>query len=473
MMHSFHHTGSGFPSGGLGDNLLCYMAYGAIMTATDSVAVLSILDQETQPSTYSLVFGEGVLNDAISIVLFKTFTHIPATMGSLELCTTIFFQFAWYIVISTAVGVGSGLLCCLVIRRAGIGEEHPHLEVLMTLLFAWLSYMFGEVLNVSPIVSCFACGIILSHYNYYNMAADARLSFGIVAQAASEAMESITFFYVGITVMGDKSTKESHWDFLFILAAMFSFITARGASIGGLTLLANLTYLPPSRTLSCSKTVVIWYAGLVRGVVAFALALTLGNFEATLGMTEAQHSVALTSTTGIVFFTTYVFGTLSKPLLDYCQEQEAGSNPPSPKERPSGLEADEAALGGEGGSLYMEEMEAAGCIVACLQEADETLLTRCFGGKHHSRSAHAEEMERRTWLAAPGASPRSGEGVTGMEHVHMKEVASLNVPLRLDMDGGEIAEIEAYQEDKSAVGGGGGEAVQRGCNPLAPRRGPG
>ena len=258
MMHSFHHTGNGFPSGGLGDNLLCYMAYGAIMTATDSVAVLSILDQQTQPGTYSLVFGEGVLNDAVSIVLFKTFTHIPATMGSFELCTTVFFQFAWYIVISTAVGCGSGLLCCMVIRRAGIGEEHPHLEVLMTLLFAWLSYMFGEVLNVSPIVSCFACGIILSHYNYYNMAAEARLSFGIVTQAASEAMESITFFYVGITVMGDDSTEQAHWDILFILAALFSLIVARAASIGGLSLLANLTYLKGRRALSLSRTIVIW-----------------------------------------------------------------------------------------------------------------------------------------------------------------------------------------------------------------------
>ena len=57
-----------------------------------------------------------------------------------------------------------------------------------------------------------------------------------------------------------------------------------------------------------------------------------------------------------------------------------------------------------------------------------------------------------------------------MEHVHMKEVASLNVPLRLDMDGGEI---EAYEEDKTPVGGGDGEAMQRGCNPLAPWRGPG
>jgi len=122
MMHTFGTTGSGFPSGGLGSSLLVYLAYGAIMTATDSVAVLAILNQETQPLTYSLVFGEGILNDAIAIVLFKTFTHIPSNMGSFELCTTIFFQFAWYIIISTSVGIASGLVCCCVIRRAGIGE---------------------------------------------------------------------------------------------------------------------------------------------------------------------------------------------------------------------------------------------------------------------------------------------------------------------------------------------------------------
>ena len=70
-------------------------------------------------------------------------------------------------------------------------------------------------------MSCFACGIILSHYNYYNMAADARSAFGILSHTCSEAAESIVFFYVGITVIADRTIGSPSWDPLFILAALF------------------------------------------------------------------------------------------------------------------------------------------------------------------------------------------------------------------------------------------------------------
>lgn len=45
------------------------LALGAIFAATDSVAVLQVLDQDKKPLLFSLVFGEGIINDAVSIVL--------------------------------------------------------------------------------------------------------------------------------------------------------------------------------------------------------------------------------------------------------------------------------------------------------------------------------------------------------------------------------------------------------------------
>ncbi|TQD91438.1 hypothetical protein C1H46_022943 [Malus baccata] len=51
----------------LGDSL----AIGAIFAATDSVCTLQVLNQEEAPLLYSLVFGEGVVNDEKSVVLFN------------------------------------------------------------------------------------------------------------------------------------------------------------------------------------------------------------------------------------------------------------------------------------------------------------------------------------------------------------------------------------------------------------------
>ena len=48
------------------------LALGSILAATDSVATLQVISQERFPLLYSVVFGEGVINDATSIVILGT-----------------------------------------------------------------------------------------------------------------------------------------------------------------------------------------------------------------------------------------------------------------------------------------------------------------------------------------------------------------------------------------------------------------
>ena len=53
-------------------NLLACFAFGALISATDPVAVLSIFKEVgVNPSLFSLIFGESILNDAVSIILFE------------------------------------------------------------------------------------------------------------------------------------------------------------------------------------------------------------------------------------------------------------------------------------------------------------------------------------------------------------------------------------------------------------------
>ena len=47
------------------------LALGVIFAATDSVAVLQVLKQDRSPLLYSLVFGEGVINDATAVALLR------------------------------------------------------------------------------------------------------------------------------------------------------------------------------------------------------------------------------------------------------------------------------------------------------------------------------------------------------------------------------------------------------------------
>ena len=52
--------------------LLDCLAFGSFISATDPVAVLAIFKEmtDTDPNLYALIFGESILNDAISLIMF-------------------------------------------------------------------------------------------------------------------------------------------------------------------------------------------------------------------------------------------------------------------------------------------------------------------------------------------------------------------------------------------------------------------
>ncbi|PNH09920.1 Sodium/hydrogen exchanger 3 [Tetrabaena socialis] len=55
------------------------LALGAVFAATDSVAVLGLLDARSSPHLFSLVFGEGIVNDATSVVLLGALARVAKT----------------------------------------------------------------------------------------------------------------------------------------------------------------------------------------------------------------------------------------------------------------------------------------------------------------------------------------------------------------------------------------------------------
>lgn len=48
------------------------MIFGSVLSATDPVTILAIFNQlKVDPKLYSVIFGESILNDAVSIVMFE------------------------------------------------------------------------------------------------------------------------------------------------------------------------------------------------------------------------------------------------------------------------------------------------------------------------------------------------------------------------------------------------------------------
>jgi sodium/hydrogen exchanger-like protein 6/7 len=57
---------------GLKFTLLECLIFGSTLSATDPVTILAIFNQyKVDPKLYSVIFGESILNDAVSIVMYE------------------------------------------------------------------------------------------------------------------------------------------------------------------------------------------------------------------------------------------------------------------------------------------------------------------------------------------------------------------------------------------------------------------
>lgn len=56
----------------LGFTLIECLTFGSTLSATDPVTILAIFNQyKVDPKLYTVIFGESLLNDAVSIVMYE------------------------------------------------------------------------------------------------------------------------------------------------------------------------------------------------------------------------------------------------------------------------------------------------------------------------------------------------------------------------------------------------------------------
>ena len=69
------------------------LTFGALISATDPVSTLAVFQElRVDPTLFYIVFGESVLNDAVGIVLFRTFSKF---VGFSRSAGTIWYVLCW------------------------------------------------------------------------------------------------------------------------------------------------------------------------------------------------------------------------------------------------------------------------------------------------------------------------------------------------------------------------------------------
>ncbi|RZB90181.1 Sodium/hydrogen exchanger 6 isoform A [Glycine soja] len=284
----------------------CLM-FGALISATDPVTVLSIFQElGTDVNLYALVFGESVLNDAMAISLYRTMSSVRADPSGQNLFMVVV-RFLETFVGSMSAGVGVGFISALLFKYAGLDIDNlQNLESCLFVLFPYFSYMLAEGLGLSGIVSILFTGIVMKHYTYSNLSQSSQRFASAFFELISSLAETFVFIYMGFDIAMEQHSW-SHVGFIFFSIIFIGI--ARATNVFSCAYLVNLVR-PTHRKIPPKHQKALWYSGL-RGAMAFALAL-----QSIHDLPEGHGQTIFTATTAIVVLTVLLIGGSTGSMLE-------------------------------------------------------------------------------------------------------------------------------------------------------------
>jgi len=284
------------------------LAFGGLISATDPVSTLAVFTElKVHPTLFYIVSGESIINDAVGVVLFSTFSSfVGKELNSAGLMAAVG-EFIAILLGSTCLGYGLGVFTAFVFSKVCF-KENLIMEVSIYCLCAYIPFVLAELAHMSGIVTIMASGMTMRRYAHHNLSSDvARETCYQAFSVAALLTESAVFVNLGMTVFNFQEKVYRWW---FIGAAIFACLVGRVVAVFGLSAVINLNrHLTKTgcKLLSGNMQFMLWFAGL-RGAVAFACACDFPN-------TYGNRNDMIAATMMIVLFTVFVMGTFTLPML--------------------------------------------------------------------------------------------------------------------------------------------------------------
>lgn len=255
------------------------LVFGSVISATDTVTVLAVFSSlGVAPFFYSIVFGESALNDAVAIVLFRTFVRLEEESARVEGDINYWEQagiaaasFTFTFLGSACVGVLTGVLSALFFKHIPLRKKQLQgIELQYTLLFPYMSYFLAEGVLMSGIVSILFCGFAMAQYTRKNLSQRSLRYSTDTFRTLAQLSETFVFIYVGMAFFtGDQAWEQQAFGWM----ALGATLAARAINIVPLTWISNrFCVVGMQRQISGREAFILWFAGL-RGGMAFALSL--------------------------------------------------------------------------------------------------------------------------------------------------------------------------------------------------------
>ena len=273
----------------------------SLLCSTDVIAAISMVKYEEQPTLFSLLFGEGIVNDAVAIILFNTVLKFFFSDEPHAITWTAPFEilgdFLLLGICSIAIGLLYGIIASVLFKHVRSLTFSATVECLIIFLIAYMAYVTAELAAFSGIIALLTSGVVMAHYAWYSLSSQGQHGSYLVFQTMGLLMQGFIFSYLGISFFSFASLD---WSPSLIGLMLGIVIVGRmGGTVGLIALLRMCGY---HSGIQWKEVFFIGYAGLIRGAIAFGLVLRID------GADVSNRSVIVTTCLTLVTFTTVFFG---------------------------------------------------------------------------------------------------------------------------------------------------------------------
>lgn len=113
----------------------------------------------------------------------------------------MFLEFSYLFFFSVAFGTLSGFGLSYLFKTYESINKHPIKETSLILLNGYLTYLMGELMGLSGIITLFTCAIIMGHYSFMNISEESQKGTGLAFETVSYIAEAFVFTYLGASVL--------------------------------------------------------------------------------------------------------------------------------------------------------------------------------------------------------------------------------------------------------------------------------
>lgn len=287
----------------LGIPIAAAVAFGALISATDPVAVIAFFRSLGVSKRLALlVEGESLFNDGVAIVVFSVAVGLTVTAGetSFNLIDAVI-QFMRVAFGGLAVGTFLGLAVSqLVLRHV----DDNLIETATTVALAFGAFVLAEEFHLSGILAVVAAGLFVGNVGFINTSPTTRITLENFWEFLAFVTNSIIFLIIGLEV----ELLQFGEFFVPVIVAVVTVLLCRAIVVYTITWFSNR--VDPRNFIPRAYRHVMFWGGL-RGAISLALVLTLSSDV----FGEVLVAELRVMTFGVVLFTLLFQGLTIAPII--------------------------------------------------------------------------------------------------------------------------------------------------------------